>query len=1123
MTNKITINYGTSGFINYETSFINFELSNVDIINLNPEIKIDSENKLIYYYNKLPIGQYIVGNVEIIVKPNLYYNIHNVLYQEDVTFTPVCDNIYNFSDKSYNLPITIDKDGKFNTKELDIGEYNFDINDCLIFFKVLPIINYSFDEFIFDEKMLSSTPNIHPKNGTFTCIYPIDENGVINLSNLDMGSYNINVDYTINNITNNYQYSVTILSDLIYKNNYECYEFTNFQTEQPIYQQGGTFSIKEINAINLKNNDSAVSLVYYYNKNNLFEILENGIIKCNCEANNYELIITYSKGKSAKINILVKPYILYQNINKIVYGNKYISGKPKYYINDNSYFFINNNNFYIDDEGIITQTNLELPPDNYNLIIIYSKNDVTVETNITLTIIPFIELKNNKNEYFINEQNNTTVNYLPIKKKFNEHGILKQTNDIIIDTVGKYTVEYSYFYNDICNFITFEYIVKPIIIYKNYVLKNISNILPDSFYPKKGIFTLYNLDMFINSETGEIHFNNLNIGTYNINVIYTVNDIKSTCVFTIKIEPTINVEELNIYYNDVPKEDIDIMTMVKYDLLCEGTFENNILNIKNLDCGSYEYTIIFNYLDTFITFPVKINILKSELKLIFTCINKVYDGNNFAYVSCNNKSITFEAKYTDEKAEYYKDIYIKIINFENNNYFVNDTKIKGSILKKPINPIFIGIDKEYDGNNKAKVNYEFGDFKIESMNTFFSLANVGRNIINVKNIKFYDKNYYIEQAEYQIEANIFPKKIVPDVIVKDKIYDDNNDANKYIYFKLNMKIISFDAYYEDINIGNKIIFIKNIILEDNNFIIEDFITFGKIIPQEIKLDLVSIDKCYDGTDIAFIKEDILLKSCEAKYTNINIGPKNILITNIELNDPNFFMQDICISGYIYPQLLDIVIKCKDKYYDGTTNLEYELSDLISGSVLLADENIGENKEIIHNLYCNSNYKIKNIQYNKPNVFKKQLDCIFTCIDKEYDGTTKAFIKYDNNIIINYEAVYEDSIVGNNKKIYIKNIQTNNNNYFVNDAIIYGNILHKEIQLIAKGVNKIYDGTTDAEIIISDLNNCVDNVFIISYKANYLTPNIGCDTIIISELDLGGKNSDCYLFIKTKVSGNILAH
>jgi hypothetical protein len=229
--------------------------------------------------------------------------------------------------------------------------------------------------------------------------------------------------------------------------------------------------------------------------------------------------------------------------------------------------------------------------------------------------------------------------------------------------------------------------------------------------------------MFINDKTGEIHFNNLEIGTYNIEVIYTVDNIKSNYTFLLKIEPKITVEELNIYYNDVPKEDIDIMKIIKYDLSCEGTFENNILNLKNLDCGNYEYNIIFNYLDTFITFPIKINILKSELKLVFTCINKIYDGNNFAYVTCNNKSITFEAKYTNEKSEYYKDVFIKIIKFDNNNYFVNDTKIKGSILKKPINPIFIGIDKEYDGNNKAKVNYEFGDFKIESMNTFFSITN----------------------------------------------------------------------------------------------------------------------------------------------------------------------------------------------------------------------------------------------------------------------------------------------------------------------------------------------------------------------------------------------------------------
>ena len=1144
MTKIININYGTSGFIPYD-----LDLSNEKI----PEIKIDQENKLIHYSDKLPIGQYIIGDIKLIVKPTLHYNIHNVLYQEDITFTPIFDNIYNFSNV-LEVPIKIDNNGKFNTKDLDIGEYNFNINECLISFTVLPSFNYSIDEFIFSNKILSSIPTTYPKNGTFNCIYSIDENGIIDLSNLDIGDYDIDVGYTINNITNYCKYSVTILSELIYQNNYECFEFTDFTTEQPIYQLGGTFSIEEINEINIENKDSNVSVLYYYDKSNVFEILNNGIIKCNCEANHYDLTIKYNKSKLVKINILVKPYISYQNINKTIYGIKYISDKPKYYPNNNS-FLINNDNFDIDTEGIITQTNLELVPDNYNLLIIYSKNDINIEVNITLTILPFIELINNKYEYFINELNETKINYLPLKTKFNEHSILKQNGDIITDTVGKFTVEFIYFFNDISNSITYEYIVKPIVTYNNY--SNISidthplrfrvsakhsigcrssnlhvcaeNIIPEYFYPKNGIFTLNNHDMFINSETGEIHFNNLDIGTYDINVIYTINNIKSNCTFQIKIEPTITVEELNIYYDDLLKENIDIMNMINYNISCKGTFENNILNLQNLDCGTYEYIITFNYLDTFIKFPIKINILKSELKLVFTCINKIYDGNNFAYVSCNNKSIIYEAKYSNEKAEYYKDIYIKIINFDDNNYFVNDTKIKGSILKKPINPIFIGIDKEYDGTNNAKVKYEC-DFKIDSVNSFYSIINVGKNTIIIKNIKFYDENHYIEKDEYEIEGNILPKKIVPIVIVKDKIYTNNNNAKDYIYFK-NIKIISFDAYYEDSNVGDKIIFIKNIILNEKEFLISDFTVSGKIIPQEIKLDLISINKSYDGTDIAFLQDNILLKSYESKYTNINVGLQNISITNIQLNDPNFIVQDTLISGYINYQLLNVEIKCKDKYYDGTTNLDYELSNLdyelsnlVNGTVFLIDENIGENKEIIHNLHCNNkNYKIRNIEYNKPTVMRKELECIFTCIDKEYDGTNKAFIKCDNNIIIDYEAKYENSIVGNNKKIYITNIQTNNNNYFVNDTFIYGNILHKEIQLIAKGVEKVYDGTTDAEIIITDLNNCIDNVFIISYKANYLNSNIGCNIIIVSELDLGGKNIECYLFKETQVTGNILAH
>jgi hypothetical protein len=1169
----ININYGTSGFIFYDFD------NNLDNISDNTfscialyKIRIDHENKMIHYSDDLEIGKYNIGNIELIVKPEFYYNIHDSIYLDNTTFHPILNINQNnllFSIEEIDLKnININPNtGEINIVNLNIGEYSFHVNlsiqgsivltNTFISFKVLPyLIYYNIPTYIRSSNEIlenSTKPIVDPVGGTFQCIYPINKDGIINLNNLDIGSYDIDVYYTVNNITNSFIYSVTILSDLIYKNNYECFEFTDFSTEIPICQLGGIFSIEEINLINLNNDNHIINTIYYYNKDNKFEISNNGIITCNCEADNYELIIKYKfKNKSnatATINILVKPKIYYKSAPnsfiQSIYGTMYTSDKPYYCKEQSCIFSINNNNFSINEEGIITQKNLELPPDIYNILITYTKNNICVETTFTLSIIPFIELLDNKYEYFINEVNETKVKYLPIKIKFNEFSSFKQIGDINTNCVGKFKTEFIYSFNNQTNSIVYDYIVKPIIKYDNIIFKynEIEVIKPYYVYPDlNGIFSFkknyYN--MFINSATGEIHLNNLDIGIYIIDIIY---DTNTEISFELKIEPKIIVSELNINYDDLLLLDkVDVMKMIKYDLNdISGTFDNNILNLKDLDCGTYEYIITFNYVTDTFQFPIKINIFKSELKLLFTCINKTYDGNNLAHVNCNNKSITFEAKYTNEKTEYYKDVFIKIINFDNNNYFVKDTVIKGSILKKPITPIFFGTNKEYDKTTNAKVTYKLDNLvytelvsTIEHMNSFFSTVDIGTHKIIIKNIKFFDKNYILDNSEYEINGTISPRKLLPNIYVKDKIYDNDVNAIDYIYFKSfnnliksdDIKIIKFDACYDNPDIGIKTIFIKNVILDTKNYIIEDFTISGKIIPQKIKLDLICIDKCYDGTNIAFIDNTELLKSCEATYMNPNIGNQKIMITNIQLNNKNIEMDDTYIYGNINPKLIDVEIICQDKYYDETTKIEYSFNTdtILNGSVIFQDENVGEEKEIVYILSCNDqNYKIQNIKHNNPSIFKKELIIEFISLSKEYDGTNTAFVKCDNYHVLSYESYYEDSIVGKDKIIYIKNVKVKNNNYFVEDTIIFGIILPKEIQLIAKGVEKIYDGTTDAEIIITDLNNCIDNVFIISYKANYVNSNIGCKIIIVSELDLGGKNIDCYHFKETQIIGNILAH
>jgi hypothetical protein len=93
--------------------------------------------------------------------------------------------------------------------------------------------------------------------------------------------------------------------------------------------------------------------------------------------------------------------------------------------------------------------------------------------------------------------------------------------------------------------------------------------------------------------------------------------------------------------------------------------------------------------------------------------------------------------------------------------------------------------------------------------------------------------YYI--IEFIItKANIFAKRIELKIIADNKIYDGTTNA--LIRFTDDYEIISYNSNYIDKNIGNKKrIFVKNIVLKDENYYADDLVLLGNILPKMIIL------------------------------------------------------------------------------------------------------------------------------------------------------------------------------------------------------------------------------------------------------------------------------------------------
>jgi hypothetical protein len=155
--------------------------------------------------------------------------------------------------------------------------------------------------------------------------------------------------------------------------------------------------------------------------------------------------------------------------------------------------------------------------------------------------------------------------------------------------------------------------------------------------------------------------------------------------------------------------------------------------------------------------------------------------------------------------------------------------------------------------------------------------NVGNNIpIFIYNIILKNPNYIIN--DFQTTGTITPKKINCTFVASDKVYDG---TNKVFFNKIycDITILSFDAYYENINVGYRNIIIENIKLENNNYFCNNLIISSTIKPKLLQIEFIVNPKIYDKTDMAIINSykllnsnyKIKLYSYTAKYENNNIS------------------------------------------------------------------------------------------------------------------------------------------------------------------------------------------------------------------------------------------------------------
>ena len=803
----------------------------------------------------------------------------------------------------------------------------------------------------------------------------------------------------------------------------------------------------------------------------------------NVYPNIYNILINYIKNgceKTTEFKLEVFPVLLL-NQNKFTI----------YPITDNYILLCDNKNVQIINNMINCDNIITIG--NYNITFTLTINNMS--TNLIYNYIKYPEIEYD-NFIFYGIYNDIFISSKPIIKYngglYNLHND-KFTIDEDYGIIYGNNLEVNEYDLDIhLNYLSFDVIkhirviIKPLlkIEKQNFIYSEckIENII---FLPYNGIFTVNDEDY--NDLSFELLFNKLDVGEYNIDIGYTINNIKSIVNVPIKINK--KKLELDVTIQDKDFDNTDNVKIIcnNYpNILIYGNYENinigtNKIIIKNIVLP--ENLVNNYYVDLKFIYG---NILPKIIYPIITINDKYFDNTNICKVNFDIDIISYEAIY-DSKNIGNHTVTIKNIIYNKENHILsqNEYKIIGNILPKLLKVYCSAKDKIFNDNDICEI-------IIDKIDDIISNDKIYINIITAK---FDDKNvglYNVQILDYEIlginnknyiiefiitKANIFSKKIELNIIADNKIYDGTTNA--IIRFIEDYEIISYNSNYIDKNIGNKKkIIVKNIILKDKNYYVDDLVLFGNVLPKMIDFIYYPKSKIFDTTPY-------------------------------------------CDGDYIIDTYLNDDVKCifNAEFKDINSGIDIEV--LISNIKLIGNDSY--------------NYKLNSVKSLNGTINKKEITCTFKNVDKMYDKSTIGFVQIDkihglinnyNDIqIVSLDAHYEDPFIGNNKNIIIKNIELEPRlfNYFIKDTYCIGNIILRELNIVFNNPIKIYDGLLDVVLSINNIKNTLDNdqVYIKSVKGTFIDPNVGKNKLVyVTDIELDDYTSKYYFCKDTKIEGTI---
>jgi YDG domain-containing protein/MBG domain-containing protein/galactose oxidase-like protein/List-Bact-rpt repeat protein/Kelch motif protein len=169
-----------------------------------------------------------------------------------------------------------------------------------------------------------------------------------------------------------------------------------------------------------------------------------------------------------------------------------------------------------------------------------------------------------------------------------------------------------------------------------------------------------------------------------------------------------------------------------------------------------------------------------------------------------------------------------------------------------------------------------------------------------------------------------------------------------------------------------------------------------------------------------------------------------------------------------------------------------------------------------------NYSIPTTATATASITRRTLVVGVTGIPKVYDGTTGATVTFSDDrvagddVTVTGNASFGDKNVGTNKAVTVTGITLTGadaGNYYANHtASTTASITPRGLAVSATGVNKTYDGNTQATVTLSD-DRLTGDVLTLSYSsAAFGTKNAGAGkTVTVSGINVSGADAGNYTF------------